>query len=127
MLAGRWRGRKTVPGCLEASPQSVERVLHGSRSPQPKLVPRGGQPDDDHRPSVLEPRPDALQAVTAWLERVGRGVQGGAEVGLVFGRRGHASRSRIARSACIALAVWLFTAPRLIRMVSAICASGMSA
>jgi len=69
---------------------------------------------------VLQPRADAVQTLDARLERVGRGVQRGAEEALVVSLSVHPSRSRIARSACMALAVWLFTAPRLIRMVSAI-------
>jgi hypothetical protein len=93
---------------------------------QAKRVRGGEHPGNRPRP-VLKPHPDALQPVAAGLQRVSGGVQGGTKVGLVVCPTVHSCRSRTDRNACIALAVWLFTAPRLIRMVSAICASGMSA
>jgi hypothetical protein len=75
------------------------------------------------RPAV-QPGLDNLQPARPWLDRVGCRVQRLTEP-LVLGRA-HTSRSSTVRSACMALAVWLLTAPRLICMASAICASDIS-
>jgi hypothetical protein len=82
----------------------------------------------------LNSRPDALKAIGAWLHLLRGGMQ----------RRAHKLRevmwltgwwagchvyscSSAALSAAMPRAVWLLTAPRLIRMVAAISASERSA
>ncbi len=85
MLAGRGRGREALPDRPEAGVQPVEGVLQGRRSAQSNRVAGGEQPAHGPWPRVLQPRPDALEAVVLRLERVGCRVQGGAEVSLVVG------------------------------------------
>jgi len=79
-------------------------------------------------------RPDPVQAVRARLHLLRGGMQGRAhtlrEVMWLTGWWGGChvySCSSAARSAAMPRAVWLLTAPRLIRMVSAISASERSA
>jgi hypothetical protein len=105
----------------------VERVLEPGRRAQDELGGGSLGPGEGHRSWLPQASADALEPVAARLERVGRGVQRSPQVRLVVCVRGHASRSRTVRNACMALAVWLFTAPRLIRMASAIWASDISA
>jgi hypothetical protein len=79
-------------------------------------------------------RPDALKAVGAWLHLLRGGMQRGAhklrEVMWLtgWGAGCHVySCSSAALSDAMPRAVWLLTAPRLIRMVAAISASDRSA
>ncbi len=74
-----------------------------------------------------QPRPDPLQAVTSGHDPVRGRVQRVPQNLLVLCvRAAHASRSSTTRSADMARAVWLLTAPRLMPIVVAIWASDRS-
>jgi len=89
----------------------------------------GGQhPGDRQRVRRGQAGPDPLQAVIGGLDRVHRGMQRAAQQILVVpGGLAHASPSSTPRSADMARAVWTLTAPRLILIAEAICASDNSA
>jgi hypothetical protein len=68
-----------------------------------------------------KPGADPLQAVSGRIYQVRRGVQGAAQdLVIVMLVLAHASRSSTLRSAPMARAVWLLTAPRLMPIVEAI-------
>ena len=116
-----------LPGTAHAvRKQRTGRLQRGS-STQEEVSPCCFKPADDNRPRPPQPGPDALKAIGRRLDTRGRTLQGSAQCRLALTERAHTSRSSTVRSACIALAVWLLTAPRLICMASAICASDISA
>jgi hypothetical protein len=100
--------------------EPVDHVLQPGRRSQDEFASDSLRPGKVGRPGLPHPGADALEAVGARLQRVGRRVQRIPQVCLVVEVRHHASRSRTARNAVMALAVWLFTAPRLIPIASAI-------
>ena len=76
---------------------------------------------------------DLVQSVRAWFDGLHRRMQRIAQRAVEFvlariihATAAHVSRSRTERSAIIAREVWLFTAPRVMPMVEAICASDRS-
>lgn len=126
MPAGCLCGREPLAGEPDPAGHLVDDVLQPGRGAHDD-VGEGGPRPRVRWPGLPEPGTDALEPVAARLQRVSRRVQGSPQIGLVVCVRAHASRSRTVRSACMALAVWLFTAPRLICMASAIWASDISA
>ena len=101
--------------------------LQGGSSAQEEVRPGCLEPGDGQRPWTPQPGLDALKAIRRRLDTRGCALQSPAECRLALTERAHTSRSSTVRSACIALAVWLLTAPRLICIASAICASDISA
>ncbi len=96
---------------------------------QAQAQPDPGSLDPRHRQRTRAPQPalNPLQAVGTRLQLPGRSMQRAPDrVPGVWPGMAHASRSSIVRSVAMALAVWLFTAPLLICIVSAICASDIS-
>jgi hypothetical protein len=89
----------------------------------------GHEPGQWHRQRLPDPGLDPLQPVVGWIDLVGGGQQGPPKSAFFVLRQSmtHVSRSSTVRSVAMALAVWLFTAPLLICIASAICASDMSA
>jgi hypothetical protein len=121
---------EAVPGHPKLLPDPVSGRPPVESFGQPQRQPGPGDLEPGHR---QQPRPaqaglNALETVLAGLDLVSRGVQRVPQCRLVVEyRAAHASRSSTVRSVAIARAVWLFTAPLLICIASAICASDMSA
>ena len=127
------RGLASRPGRAGHQP-----LGHRLQPGQGRLQPTPGTPDhlgvgghnpgDRQRVRRGQAGPDLLQAVVGGLDRVHRGVQCAAQQILVVpGGLAHASPSSTPRSADMARAVWTLTAPRLILIAEAICASDNSA
>jgi hypothetical protein len=114
---GRW---------LEVAPYQAGHGKHMRQGRAPPARTRGWLPGGNLGPDPVEP-------VTGWLDRVGgqqqRAPQGALKNGLAWSGASvaHASRSSTVRSAASAREVWLFTAPLVIPIASAIWASDMSA
>ena len=121
------RRPEALPCVLQPGRRRDGGRLQCVRRPHRQAHPDRLCPRDRKWPGRPEPPLDAVQAVRARRNGAGSSVQCVAQNGLVLVWRAHTSRSSTVRSAVIALAVWLFTAPRLICIASAICASDMSA
>ena len=105
----------------------------GHETARRRRVPAGAGGPGPH------PRADPLEPVRVRFDLVRGGMQRPAQVlpevhrvgslrrGAVESGSGHYSRSRAARRAVMPRAVWLLTAPRLIRIAAAISASDRSA
>jgi hypothetical protein len=110
---------------LEVVPRARDRGEHARVRRRPPANSRGGLPEGDLRT-------DPGESVVAWLDRVRgqpqRVAQGPLEHGLAWFRAAvaHVSRSSTDRSAASAREVWLLTAPLVIPIAAAICASDMS-
>jgi hypothetical protein len=114
------RRREPLEDEPEPVGQVVDPVLQPGRRAHDELGGDSLRPREGQWPGPPQPGADALESVSARLERLRGLVQHCPQVCLVVCVRAHASRSRTVRSACMALAVWLFTAPRLIRIAAAI-------
>jgi hypothetical protein len=124
---GSLRRRESLSGEPEPVRHLVDGILEPGRRAHDEFRRDSPRPREGCRPRLPQPGADALESVAMRLQRIGSRVEHGSQACLVVCVRAHASRSRTARNACMALAVWLFTAPRLIRMASAIWASDISA
>ena len=127
MPAGCLRRRESFDDGPEPVGHLIDRVLQPGREVHDQVAGATVGPRDRPWSRLPQPGMDALEPVTMRLQRVCCFVQQSPQARLVVCVRVHASRSRTVRSACMALAVWLFTAPRLICMASAIWASDISA
>lgn len=125
---------KPVPECaqhrenLEEKPgdRTAGRV-HGPHRRDGRRPVRGPR-----RSPGLDLGANAIESVVGGIHRIGCGVQS-APQRLIEGRLSwirapvrHVSRSSTVRNAAIALEVWLLTAPRVMPMAAAICASDRS-
>jgi hypothetical protein len=101
-------------------------LQHANRVPG-QLGASGHHPGEGQRVRRGQPGSDPLQAILSGLYRVSCHVQCATQnLVIVTIALAHASRSSTARSAVLARAVWLLTAPRLIPIAEAIWASDRS-
>jgi hypothetical protein len=109
-------------GGLEPARQRPQDHDRGRRPPgQPPPLPRG-----DLGPDSLEPASGGLERVGGHAQRVAKDVLQRGLARVFRSPVAHDSRSSTERSADIARDVWLLTAPRVIPIAVAICASDKS-
>ncbi len=127
-MASGGRGHESL-GCQPVlGHEPVGEVPKGARQAHRQPGPRNHGPGHCHRTRTSEAMLDPLKPVRTRLDLISRRVQHAAEHRLVvWPGVAHVSRSSSVLRVAIALAVWLFTAPLLICIASAICASDMSA
>lgn len=125
MLAGN--RTEPVPDSPERTRYLPAEPVDEVRRVQKQVSPQCLSPGDEQRTWPPQSCLDALEAVGSGINLLSCREQRPAKDSLLLIERAHTSRSRTMRSACMARAVWLFTAPRLICIASAICASDISA